>query len=89
MICQLCNQDKKLDKHHTSYEHNITIQVCRSCHKKIHCNKIKKYFPQDSSKTCVIMLRQKVKERLDSVKVHPRETYEDVIIRLLQGGDSS
>ena len=32
-----------------------------------------------------VVISEKTKERLDSVKVHPRETYEDVILRLLGG----
>ena len=36
-----------------------------------------------------IKLSEKTKSRLDKVKIHPRETYEDVIIRLLDAKNSS
>jgi len=31
-----------------------------------------------------IRIRQGTKKKLDSVKVHPRETYEDVILRMIK-----
>jgi len=41
------NQEKKLVVHHISYEKNITIPVCCSCHQKIHKDKTSKYYPID------------------------------------------
>ena len=34
--------------------------------------------------TTTIHVSRETKEKLDSLKVHPREPYEDVIVRLLQ-----
>jgi hypothetical protein len=31
-----------------------------------------------------IAISQKTKDKMNSIKVHPRETYEDIIIRLLE-----
>jgi len=31
-----------------------------------------------------IKISDKTKEKLDKIKIHPRETYEDVIIRLIR-----
>lgn len=35
-------------------------------------------------KKTTIKIGGKIKQKLDKIKVHPRETYEDVIIRLLR-----
>lgn len=37
-ICSKCKKKKDTDFHHLSYEPNKFIEVCRSCHKKIHFN---------------------------------------------------
>jgi len=39
---------KKLVNHHISYEKNITIPVCPSCHRKIHTSKDHPFKPKDS-----------------------------------------
>ena len=36
-----------------------------------------------------IRLNNNVKKRLDSIKVHSRESYNDVIARIIEGSDSS
>lgn len=33
--------------------------------------------------TTTVHVKQSTKERLDSLKVHPREPYDDVIVRLI------
>ncbi len=35
-VCSKCNKKGKTDFHHISYEPNLFVEVCRSCHKKIH-----------------------------------------------------
>ena len=36
MSCSKCGSDRYVIKHHTSYHPPITVDICRSCHKKIH-----------------------------------------------------
>ena len=31
-----------------------------------------------------IKISQETKQKLDKIKIHPRETYEDIIVRLLK-----
>lgn len=42
-ICSACDKtDVRIDMHHINYKDDITIPLCRSCHKKLHydlCNK--------------------------------------------------
>jgi len=35
-ICQLCGEEKKLQEHHIDYENKIILNICSSCHTKIH-----------------------------------------------------
>jgi uncharacterized protein (UPF0248 family) len=35
-------------------------------------------------KITTLRIREKTKKMLDKIKIHPRETYEEVIIRLLK-----
>ena len=37
----------------------------------------------DEKEITTIRIRRSTKKRLDVVKVHPRETYEDVILRMI------
>ena len=41
----------------------------------------------DEEAITTIRLRASVKDELDKIKVHPRETYEDIIRRLLGMGE--
>ena len=52
---QFTKEDASLNKHHVSYEKNITIPVCVQCHKKIHSSsdpKYRKYYPVDKKGCC-------------------------------------
>jgi DNA-directed RNA polymerase subunit RPC12/RpoP len=35
-VCQLCGKKSKLDKHHLNYEENITLSICKKCHRSVH-----------------------------------------------------
>lgn len=41
MKCELCGKNKeegkKFNKHHISYEKDITINLCYTCHSLVHC----------------------------------------------------
>jgi len=37
-----------------------------------------------SEEPTTIRIRKSTKDMLDSLKIHPRETYEDVILRLIE-----
>lgn len=37
-----------------------------------------------SNKISTIQISRNTKKKLDNIKIHPRETYEDIIIRLLK-----
>ena len=41
--------------------------------------------PETKMKITTIQISVETKEKLEKAKVHPRETYEDVIKRLLEG----
>lgn len=47
--CKICNKTfQNIISHHTNYEKDETIDVCMSCHGKIHNNKnYKKWLPDD------------------------------------------
>ena len=70
--CPICNKkEKKLIKHHTSYQHNITIEVCKPCHYIIH--KTEKYLelkPKDSSNHIIVSLTEETHKRLVQDRDH-------------------
>ena len=36
MKCTICGAAKGIINHHTCYENDNTVPLCRSCHKKVH-----------------------------------------------------
>jgi len=44
--CKVCRAPNAI-QHHLSYRRNITVPLCRSCHRKAHYGKIAGYAPID------------------------------------------
>ena len=34
--CEICGEEKKLEKHHIDYAKNIILNICGSCHHSLH-----------------------------------------------------
>lgn len=47
VICVNCNEKEAEVKHHIDYETKETIDVCWSCHQRIHANKNHKFYPKN------------------------------------------
>jgi hypothetical protein len=35
-LCFICLENTDVDQHHTDYQENTTVSLCRSCHSKVH-----------------------------------------------------
>jgi len=51
--CPVCGDVKDLEPHHWSYEPEITIDICRDCHKFIHDDKRVREQSDDWQEECV------------------------------------
>jgi protein-arginine kinase activator protein McsA len=47
--CVECGSTDNLQQHHTSYEDDETVTVCRRCHQNIHKNRDHRLYPEDES----------------------------------------
>lgn len=84
-VCRICDSDKYVERHHLNYLKDITINVCRKCHRKIHYSKKELYDakPVDELDSKVIRITKKLKKELDQFKTHPRQSYNEVVHDLL------
>ena len=70
--CSICGELKKLDEHHLNYEKNITVKVCRKCHKKIHVtngfhDELK---PVDSCRSKVVEISEEANKIISTIQAH-------------------
>ena len=84
--CSLCKKYfEKVDNHHLDYEKDITIPLCRSCHLKVHkSDKYPHLKPIIESNHTTILINKETTNKLNKLKIHPRQSYEEVIVRLLE-----
>ena len=84
--CFICNKPNlKIDKHHLSYKENITIDTCRSCHKKIHTgNHHQELMPKDFRKFTDVSINKSTKALLDKLKIHPNQSYDEIIREIIK-----
>ena len=83
-LCDICGKEEPIS-HHISYIPPVTKLVYRSCHFKIHrTNQYPELTPPYCNDT-TIFVSNKTKKKLAKLKIIPREPYEDVIKRLLEG----
>lgn len=47
LVCELCGSEQNIDQHHTNYERDETVPLCRSCHKSVHCKPDHELYPDD------------------------------------------
>ncbi len=81
--CYTCKVLGKVEEHHLNYEKNITIKVCKYCHEKIHhTDEWPNLKPVDSGKQ-TIQVEDTTLEKIKAVKLTKRESYDEVINRLL------
>ena len=45
MKCAICGTEESIINHHTSYDPEETVPLCRSCHMKLHNGSIKSDIP--------------------------------------------
>lgn len=82
--CTLCDSTSNIDNHHTSYEPEETVMLCRSCHQEVHKADSHELKPEDDSGTTTIEINTGQRRLLDEIKNHERETYKSVINRLIE-----
>ena len=70
MPCTLCEQEKPLVRHHISYEPEVIVMLCRSCHGKEHREQIR--VAQDR------MRQLKQQGRVNKLHLTWRDHYYDV-----------
>lgn len=85
--CIECGSVENLDEHHTSYEPEKTVILCRACHQSVHGADSHRLKPSDDSKDTTIMINRSVKRQIESLKVHNNESFNDALERILDGAD--
>lgn len=63
--CKICGKKKNIEKHHISYEKNITVNLCRYHHGLVHRHKNHEYHPIDERQKLTVQL---TKENSDNFK---------------------
>jgi len=86
--CDLCGDTENVDGHHISYEPEEVVDLCRSCHQKVHADEEHKYHPDDSASTTSIEITTDQRDALQDRKQHGRESYKAVLDRLLADEDA-
>jgi hypothetical protein len=81
--CTLCGDDGDLDEHHTSYEPEETVMLCRSCHQTVHKADSHELQPDDSSSKTTIEVAERVRDALREERLPHENTYGDTLARLL------
>jgi len=80
--CTNCGQVKRVEGHHDDYAFpNVVRMLCRSCHKKWHAQLVAAN--RDLIEWATIKVQRDTKRLIEAAKVHPRETIDDVLSRLL------
>ncbi len=81
--CILCPNTKNLVKHHTNYEKDKTVVVCRNCHSKIHrTNLYQELKPIDRPNAKVIRISDEFHAELEQ-KGKKGESFEEFLKRLI------
>ena len=65
--CKICGKKTGIEKHHISYEKNITINLCKNHHRIVHRHKNHEYHPIDERQILTVRL---TKENSDNFKKH-------------------
>lgn len=81
--CELCGTPEDIVEHHTSYEPEETVMVCRSCHGRVHTDPDHPLHPGENRKGTVEvpvdhLTKGQIKEASD-----PDETLSETMKRLL------
>lgn len=84
--CELCGVANKLDEHHTSYQPETTVMLCRSCHQKVHGADNHPLQPDDSAGVTTIQIPSKIRDKLKDERLPHESNYNDTLLRLLDGG---
>lgn len=81
--CVECGSDEDLVVHHTQYDPEHTVEVCRKCHAKIHNNESHPLYPVDESPYgATLRVDDDTADELHDLKERG-DSYDDVIQRLL------
>jgi hypothetical protein len=81
--CYECGSETALEEHHTSYDPERTVMLCRTCHRQVHGNGDHRLEPDDQPPKTTIQVSQETRERLEFRKVSDGESCDNVIERLL------
>ena len=84
--CVECDSGDELIQHHTSYERDETVTVCRACHMVIHATPGHELYPEDEPDETSIKASGALADELFDRK-RRGESYEDVIWRLMEEDD--
>lgn len=90
MNCKICDSSNTI-KHHIDYSKNEVIDVCRSCHGKIHSDEKHIYYPKDpphiifkkvfSEKTNELKTKKLIKEKIIQLTKIQSQGYQRQMIR--------
>jgi aldehyde:ferredoxin oxidoreductase len=80
--CKLCDSTENVDEHHTSYEPERTVFLCRSYHKTVHGAEDHPLHPDDEPDGSTIKLTEETKAVLDQEN-KDGETFSETVARLL------
>lgn len=84
--CIECGSRENIDKHHTSYEPEETVMLCRSCHQSVHGADEHPLKPTDSREKTSIQLPESTRDRLKEERLPHESNYGDTLRRLLNDG---
>jgi len=87
--CAECGSSDYVEQHHTSYDPENTVPLCRSCHQQVHADESHRLHPDDSGRTTTIQITMRQKEKLDNIKISGSLSYADVISNLISEHESS
>lgn len=81
--CVECGDTENIDQHHTSYEPEKTVPLCRSCHRQVHEDESHELHPDGSPDKHSIAVTEEIKDRLEARKRSEYEPHYSVVGRLL------
>lgn len=83
VICADCGDGSvELIRHHISYELDLVILVCRSCHVSIHHDESHPLYPIDSGGKTIHVEHATRRRLMDLGDMN--ETYDEILTRLLE-----
>ena len=63
--CLECGSTENIDQHHTSYEPEETVMLCRSCHQSVHGDESHELHPSDERQKKTVQISHETKDLID------------------------